>query len=68
MRNVMIAAGIAGLMALIVLGGLAGGSRDAFANACANACYAKHNQCRITQKGSPACDAQLTRCLRGCGG
>ena len=38
----------------------------AFANACAQRCYAQHNQCRIATKGSPSCDAQLTSCLRSC--
>jgi len=39
---------------------------DASANACAASCRAQHNQCRISTKGSPSCDAALQRCLQGC--
>lgn len=39
----------------------------ASANQCANACYAAHSQCRVSTKGSPSCDAQLSRCLSSCG-
>jgi len=39
----------------------------ASANQCASACYAAHNQCRVSTKGSPSCDAQLSRCLSTCG-
>ncbi len=41
---------------------------SAQANACAAACYGQHNQCRMSTKGSPSCDAALTQCLRSCAG
>ena len=47
---------------------LTGTSERAVANSCAAACHAAHSQCRVAQKGSPACDAQLTQCLKGCAG
>lgn len=55
-----------GLLALAAatLAAALGGA--ASANSCASACYDQHNQCRITTKGSPSCDAALTQCLRGC--
>lgn len=65
-RNILIvgfvlaAAGLAITTELYVSGG-------ASANQCANACYNAHNQCRVATKGSPSCDAQLSRCLAGCG-
>lgn len=39
---------------------------SASANQCANACYSRHSQCRISRKGSSSCDAQLRQCLRQC--
>lgn len=56
--------------AALVLGAwtLLGASDRAAANSCSAACHAAHNQCRIAQKGSPACDTQLTQCLKGCAG
>lgn len=68
MRKALIAVGLT--LALAV--GLLGVSQlivreDASANQCASACYAAHNQCRVASKGSPSCDAQLSRCLSGCG-
>lgn len=41
-------------------------AEPASANACAAACRAQHNQCRIQTKGSASCDAALQRCLQGC--
>lgn len=35
-------------------------------SSCANACQIKHDQCRVTTKGGPDCDAQLQRCLQHC--
>ncbi len=55
----------AGIGLLLATGLVASG--DATANQCASACYAAHNQCRIASKGSPSCDAQLSRCLASCG-
>lgn len=36
------------------------------ANSCAANCRAQHNQCRISTKGSPSCDARLQQCLQSC--
>jgi hypothetical protein len=63
---------IAGLLTLAATAALLGVSQfvvddTASANQCASACYAAHNQCRVASKGSPSCDAQLSRCLAGCG-
>jgi len=33
---------------------------------CASLCRQRHNQCRISTRGSPRCDAELQRCLKGC--
>lgn len=33
---------------------------------CASLCSQRHNQCRISTRGSPRCDAELQRCLKGC--
>ena len=33
---------------------------------CANACQAEHDQCRVSTKGSPSCDAARQRCLQAC--
>ncbi len=35
-------------------------------DSCANACQTQHNQCRVTTKGSPACDEARQRCLQAC--
>lgn len=55
-----LAAGLSGASLFPVTG-------PASANQCASACYAAHNQCRVSTKGSPSCDAQLSRCLSSCG-
>jgi hypothetical protein len=33
---------------------------------CASLCRQRHNQCRISTRGAPRCDAELQRCLKGC--
>ena len=33
---------------------------------CASACQVKHDQCRVSTKGGPDCDAQRQRCLQDC--
>ena len=33
---------------------------------CASLCRQRHNQCRISTRGAPRCDADLQRCLKGC--
>jgi len=33
---------------------------------CASLCRQRHNQCRISTRGSARCDAELQRCLKGC--
>ena len=33
---------------------------------CASLCRQRHNQCRISTRGAPTCDADLQRCLKGC--
>jgi hypothetical protein len=63
-RKSMITAVVA-VAALALLLVAVGGER-ADANPCASACYAQHNQCRISSKGSPSCDAALTKCLSSC--
>lgn len=35
-------------------------------DSCANACQTQHNQCRVSTKGSPACDEARQRCLQAC--
>jgi outer membrane murein-binding lipoprotein Lpp len=45
---------------------VSGGSGPVLANACADGCRAKHNQCRMSTKNSPSCDAELQRCLQSC--
>lgn len=34
--------------------------------ACTSSCRAQYNQCRISTKGSPSCDAQFAACMRRC--
>jgi hypothetical protein len=33
---------------------------------CASLCRQRHNQCRISTRGAPRCDADLQRCLKDC--
>jgi len=58
------------LLALAALIGvsamLAAVTPAAEANACAANCRAQHNQCRISTKGNPSCDARLQQCLQSC--
>jgi hypothetical protein len=42
------------------------GMMAARADACADACRAKHNECRVQTKGSPQCDAQVNACVQQC--
>ena len=48
--------------------GLPGSSSCALAQAssCRSTCLAQYNQCRISTKGSPSCDAQYQSCLQTC--
>jgi hypothetical protein len=41
-------------------------SDAASANQCAARCYAQENDCRRATRGSPSCEAELTRCLQAC--
>ena len=34
--------------------------------ACTASCRQQYNQCRISTKGSPSCDAQFAACMRRC--
>ena len=34
--------------------------------ACADACHSQFNQCRVSTKGDPRCNAALTGCLQRC--
>lgn len=56
------------LAAFAVAGGLAGDSTcvQAQSSSCRSTCLAQYNQCRISTKGSPACDQQYQACLQGC--
>jgi hypothetical protein len=50
-------------------GGVPITSRDAMVVAeasCASLCRQRHNQCRISTRGAPRCDADLQRCLKDC--
>ena len=58
-----------GFAALALFGIFAvGGATVQLANAdqCVSQCRNAHNQCRISTKGSPSCDAQLQSCLDSC--
>ena len=48
--------------------GLAGDSTSCLAQSstCRSICLDQYNQCRISTKGSPSCDAQYQACLQGC--
>ena len=56
------------LGAIIVVFGLmiTTGIVAARADACADACRARHNECRVQTKGSPQCDAQVNACVQQC--
>ena len=54
-------------LALIGLFSFWGGNVQlANADQCVSQCRNAHNQCRISTKGSPSCDAQLQSCLDSC--
>jgi hypothetical protein len=64
---------LAGLGCMAVLSAIAVTFTDASmscataqGNACASACRAAHNECRIATKGSSSCDAQFAACMQGC--
>lgn len=68
MKQMTIAGGaMLALIAGLYAASLVAVTGPASANQCASACYAAHSQCRVSTKGSPSCDAQLSRCLSGCG-
>lgn len=41
-------------------------SQGASANQCGASCRNAYNQCRISTKGSPSCEAAFTRCMQSC--
>lgn len=43
-----------------------GASQRAVAGACGAGCKNEYNQCRISTKGSPSCEAAFTRCMQSC--
>ena len=54
-------------LVLLVFGLMIGsGLMAAKADACTDACRAKHNDCRVQTKGSPQCDAQVNACVQQC--
>ena len=56
------------LASTTLLAGLAGesGCATAQSSSCRSICLSQYNQCRITTKGSPSCDAQYQSCLQAC--
>ena len=64
-RQIMV---IAALALAAALTGSAVDSTCALAqsSSCRSTCLAQYNQCRISTKGSPSCDAQLQSCLQSC--
>jgi hypothetical protein len=60
------------LFLALIAGGLAGIAptaadiKVAESGACTDSCRAQYNQCRISTKGSPSCDAQFAACMRRC--
>ena len=55
-------------LALAAVAGLAGDPACAQveSSSCRSTCLAQYNQCRISTKGSPSCDAQYQSCLQAC--
>ena len=57
---------------ILISGGLAGPAplaaeiKLAQGGSCTASCRAQYNQCRISTKGSPSCDAQFAACMRRC--
>ena len=41
-------------------------AQSAGASSCRSGCLAQYNQCRMSTKGSPTCDAQYQACLQAC--
>lgn len=33
---------------------------------CAGSCQSRHDRCRVSTKGGPACDSDRQRCLQAC--
>jgi hypothetical protein len=56
------------IIAVLVVFGLmiTTGMMAARADGCADACRAKHNECRVQTKGSPQCDTQVNACVQQC--
>jgi hypothetical protein len=59
------------LAAAAVVAAIAGLTSDttcglAQAGSCRSACLQQYNECRISSKGSPQCDAQYQICLQRC--
>ena len=68
MQSVRHIAMIAALALAAALAGLPGEPSCAVAQSstCRSTCLAQYNQCRISTKGSPSCDAQYQSCLQSC--
>ena len=69
-RNIPWLAGIAVALGATLLA-LAGDSSGVSAQlvgaaSCRSACLAQYNQCRMSTKGSPTCDAHYQSCLQAC--
>jgi len=70
-RKLLILAMISGGLAL-TSGGLARSVplsaevKLAQGGSCTASCRRQYNQCRISTKGSPSCDAQFAACMRRC--
>ncbi len=60
------------LILALISGGLAASAplaaemKLAQGGSCTASCRAQYNQCRISTKGSPSCDAQFAACMRRC--
>jgi hypothetical protein len=52
-------------LAALVAGGLIMSNRVS-ANQCGASCRNAYNQCRISTKGSPSCEAAFTACMQSC--
>jgi hypothetical protein len=55
----------AALATLLAALGLAMSDRVS-ANQCGASCRNAYNQCRISTKGSPSCEAAFTACMQSC--
>ena len=67
-RRRMSRAVLAVLAMTAALAGLTGDTTCGLANApsCRTSCLQEYNQCRLSTKGSPACDSQYQVCLQSC--